>query len=57
MANRKAIVTQAELTRCLKAHRDAGIPIAKTETKPDGTIVVYAMGQADQSKDNPWDQP
>ena len=57
MANRKAIVTQAELTRCLKAHRDAGIPISKTETKQDGTIVVYAMGQDEQSKGNPWDQP
>lgn len=57
MANKKAIVTQAELTRCLKAHRDAGIPIAKTETKQDGTIVVYAVGHVDQTKDNPWDQP
>jgi hypothetical protein len=57
MANRRAIVTQSELTRCLKAHRDAGIPIAKTETKPDGTIVVYAVSQADQTKDNPWDHP
>lgn len=57
MANRKAVITQAELTRCLKAHRDAGIPIAKTETKPDGTIVVYSIGQNDQTSDNPWDQP
>lgn len=57
MANRKAVITQAELTRCLKAHRDAGIPIAKTETKPDGTIVVYSIGQNDQNSDNPWDQP
>ena len=57
MANRKAVITQAELTRCLKAHRAAGIPIAKTETKPDGTIVVYSIGQNDQNSDNPWDQP
>ena len=57
MANKKAIITQTELTRCLKAHRDAGIPIAKTETKQDGTIVVYAVGHADQTQDNPWDQP
>jgi hypothetical protein len=57
MANRKALVTQSELTRCLKAHRDAGIPIAKTETRPDGTIVVYSIDLNRRENDNPWDKP
>jgi hypothetical protein len=55
MGSRKAVVTQAELTRCLKAHRDAGVPIAKKETRPDGTIVIYSTDQNDHRQENPWD--
>lgn len=39
--SRRAAIRQGDLTRCLKAHRDAGLPVIRTETRPDGTIVIF----------------
>ena len=38
----RASVTQAKITRCLMAARDAGIMVTRYEIKPDGTISVYS---------------
>lgn len=55
MANRRAVLTQAELTRYLKAYRDAGIPVARTEIARDGKVVIYTTDTATDDANNPWD--
>jgi hypothetical protein len=55
MANRRANITQAELTRYLKAYRDANIPIARTEIGRDGTVTIYTIDKATEDANNPWD--
>ncbi len=57
MANRRAAITQAELTRYLKAYRDAGIPVARTEIGRDGKVVIYTTDTATDDANNPWDAP
>ena len=49
MANRKASVRQSEVTRYLKAMRDAGIAEGRLEiTKPDGTRIAITSGKASE---------
>lgn len=55
MANQSATLTQAALTRILKAHRDAGIPVVRTEIGRDGKVVVYSTERDQDSTANPWD--
>lgn len=55
MSNVRANITQAELTRILKAYRDAGIPIARTEIGRDGKVIVYSAGPEGSAEANPWD--
>lgn len=55
MADRRAVITQAELTRILKAYRDAGLPVARTEITRDGKIVVHSAESAAGETNNPWD--
>ena len=55
MPNRRAPITQAELTRYLKAYRDAGIPVARTEIGRDGKVVIYTLGSEHEALSNPWD--
>ena len=55
MAQRKATLTQAELTRYLKAYRDAGIPVARTEIARDGKVTIYTVADASAETPNPWD--
>ncbi len=55
MANRKAVVTQAELTRYLKAYRDAGIPVARTEIGKDGRVVIITANDTQGHEQNDWD--
>ncbi len=55
MANRRAPISQAELTRYLKAYRDAGIPVARTEIDRDGKVVIYTTDSAGDDRNNPWD--
>ena len=56
MANRKAIVPQAELTRVLKAHLAAGIPITRTVITANGTITVHTVNDQHSDAPNPWDE-
>ena len=52
MANRKASVRQSEVTRYLKAMRDAGIAEGRLEiTKPDGTRIAITSGKASENTD------
>lgn len=55
MANRPAPLTQAELTRYLKAYRDAGIPVTRTEIARDGKVIIYTTDTATGEANNPWD--
>ena len=55
MSARRAIITQAELTRYLKAYRDAGIPVARTEIGRDGKVIIYTNDNASDDSNNPWD--
>jgi hypothetical protein len=55
MANPKAKITQAELTRYLKAYRDADIPIGRTEIARDGTVVIITATDTPASTQNDWD--
>ena len=52
MANRKATVTQSELTRYAKALRAAGYDDWRIEVaKPDGTKVSICAGKASDADD------
>ncbi|WP_152475953.1 hypothetical protein [Roseovarius sp. THAF9] len=53
--SRRATVTQAELTRYLKAYRDAGIPVARTEIGRDGKVTIHTFDSAAVEEPNPWD--
>jgi len=55
MSKRRAAITQAELTRYLKAYRDAGIPVARTEFSPDGRLIIHTTDVATDETNNPWD--
>ena len=56
MANQKASVRQPEVTRCLKAMRDAGIVEGRLEiTKPDGTRIAITSGKASETADGGGD--
>lgn len=51
MSNSKAAVSRAELTRCLKAARDAGYEGCRlTYEKPDGTRVTLVAGKAGEGE-------
>lgn len=55
MANRPAPFTQAEVTRILKAYRDAGQPAPVIVFEPQ-RITVKPAGQSRESDPNPWDE-
>ena len=56
MTNPKATVRQAEVTRYLKAMRDAGIAEGRLEiTKPDGTRIAITSGKASETADGGGD--
>jgi len=55
MPNPRAKITQAELTRYLKAYRDADIPIGRTEIAPDGTVVITTATEQVEHFQNDWD--
>jgi len=55
MAARKALITQAELTRYLKAAKDAGIPVARCEVTPDGKVIIYSTADPAGDVVNEWD--
>lgn len=55
MEGRRVNITQAELTRYLKAYRAAGIPVARTEIGRDGKVIIYSTDTASDEDNNPWD--
>jgi len=55
MSNRRATVSQADLTRYLKAYRAAGIPVARTEISKDGKIIIISNDKDTPTTDNDWD--
>lgn len=55
--SRRATITQAELTRILKAYRDAGLPVVRTEIGRDGRVIVHSTDSASDQVANPWDAP
>ncbi|MEM1345600.1 MAG: hypothetical protein AAGI34_13610 [Pseudomonadota bacterium] len=46
MSNRKATFLQADVQRALKAAHALGIPVARYEITPDGTIRVVCQDEA-----------
>ena len=57
MANRRASFTQSDLTKVLKAYRDAGLPVPQIVIEPE-RMTVSPVSDATRSTDaNPWDQP
>lgn len=58
MPARPASVTQAEVTRAVKAVAAAGVAVGRVEIDPrTGRVVVYAAGASPDGAPNPWDQP
>ncbi len=44
MANRPALVKQADLTRYTRAVMAAGIAVGRVLVRPDGTVEIIPMG-------------
>ncbi len=58
MANRPALVKQADLTRLIKGALAGGFQIGRVEVKPDGSVIFTPVGgDAGATDPNPWDQP
>ncbi len=56
MANTKATVKQSDLVRYLKAHRDAGIPIDRTEIdQSSGKVIIFTNANGKEGQ-NDWDE-
>ncbi|QEW28198.1 hypothetical protein [Roseovarius indicus] len=55
MTARRATITQTALTRYLKAYRDAGYPVARTEISRDGKVVIFTNDSTASEDANPWD--
>jgi hypothetical protein len=53
LANREALIRQADLSRILKAFMDAGIAVTRTEIQ-NGKVVVYTEPNEEKAQ-NPWD--
>lgn len=56
MTYRPATVTQAEVTRAVKAVVAAGLSVARVEVDlRTGRVVVFPAGAAPETARNPWD--
>ncbi|MDA5557691.1 MULTISPECIES: hypothetical protein [Roseobacteraceae] len=55
MANRKAQITQAEITRALKATREAGFSVARIEFTPKAGMKIFIGDQDTLEPQNEWD--
>ena len=55
--SRASAFKQADLTRALRAGRDAGLNVARYEIEPSGKIVILTAGDdARPSSSNEWDE-
>ncbi|WP_158617328.1 hypothetical protein [Falsigemmobacter faecalis] len=55
MANPRATFTQSDLTKVLKAYRDAGYPAPSLVIEP-GKITAKPASEAAQQTPNEWDE-
>ncbi|WP_156444356.1 hypothetical protein [Celeribacter halophilus] len=56
MATLRSGLSQKELTRYLKAYRDAELPVVRSEISRDGKIVIYSTDKHSDETNNPWDR-
>ena len=54
MANRRASFTQSDLTKVLRAYKDAGLPSPRIVIEPERMTVSPTNDTA--TEPNPWDQ-
>ena len=53
----KASVTQATITRAVKAVQAAGLPVERVEIDPDGKVIVITDGSGvPKAGANDWDK-
>lgn len=53
----KASVTQASITRAVKAVQAAGLPVDRVEVDRDGKVIVFSNGSgAPNAGSNDWDK-
>ena len=57
MANHRATFAQSDLTKVLKAFRDAGQPMPQIVIEPMRITVSPMTDQTAKSGPNDWDQP
>lgn len=57
MANHRAPFTQSDLTRVLKAFRDAGLPPPQIVIEPQRLTVSPIVDATRSTDPNPWDAP
>lgn len=55
MANRPANFAQSDLTKVLKAYRDAGLPPPQIVIEPRRITVTPVNGATTPTAPNPWD--
>lgn len=56
MANRPALAKQAEITRCVKGVKAAGLDVGRVVVGRDGSITIFPKGAGNDPKSNPWDE-
>jgi hypothetical protein len=56
MANRRAAFVQSDLTKVLKAFKDAGLPTPQIVIEPQRLTVSPMADQAGKAAPNPWDE-
>jgi hypothetical protein len=56
MANRRATVTQNDVTRYVKAVAAAGVTVGEVKIEPDGTVRIIPAGSISSDGDNPCDR-
>ncbi len=56
MANRKARINQADISRGLKAARAAGFSVSRFEVDQDGALKIFVESGGEGSVSNEWDK-
>ena len=56
MANRKARVSQADISRGLKAARSAGLSVSRFEISNDGSLKIFVSETGEGPVSNEWDK-
>lgn len=56
MANRPALLKQADLTRYLKAVQASGVSVGRVVIGKDGSVSIFPTGAGDLEGPNPCDR-